>query len=73
MRKTYQIECGGIQGFCEAKNEAVAFRKAVRLNKIKRRDWGELVRFREVVLDKFEIVKRGKWFYQKPQSLLLKK
>lgn len=68
-KKTYQIECGKIQGFYGTRSVGVAFRKAMRLNKWKREDWGKLARFREVTLDHFEIIKKGKWFYQDPQSL----
>jgi hypothetical protein len=72
MSKTYQIECGKIQGFYTAGNEMIAFRKAMRLNNWKRDDWGKLARFRMVVLSDFKIVKKGRWYYQDPNSLFKK-
>ena len=70
IKKTYQVECGNIQGFLESKNEGLAFRTLMRLDKWTKNDWGVLARFREVVLNNhFEIIKRGKWAYIEPESL----
>jgi hypothetical protein len=69
-KKTYELECGKIQGFFEAIDIKTAFKKAMKLNEWTKKDWGILLRFREVILNStFEVIKKGKWYYQDPKSL----
>ena len=77
MKRTYQIECGSIRGVVEASHQGVAFRKLMndKGNGWLKKDWGTLVRFREVIVGHgFKIFrisgKDGLWKYQNPKNLL---
>ena len=77
QKKTYQIECGNVRGFVEAKDEHSAFRKLMRSLKTSKKEWGVLARFREVIIGHgFKVFKvkgrEGWWNYQKPYFLLKK-
>lgn len=75
MSMRFQIQCGQISEFIEAKNHETAFRKIVR--KLKPETLGMLMRFRMVGYNnkplKFHRAKgeqRGLWKYQDPLVIL---
>ena len=67
--KTYQIECGKMQGFYEGENIKQAFNNAMKINSWTEKDWAGLARFRTVGLVNFEIISKGKWYYQEPRAI----
>ena len=71
----YQIECGTIADFVEAKNHEIAFKKLVK--KYKNPPLAKLMRFREVDEENqplrnphFGKSDIGKWKYQNPIAIL---
>jgi len=65
----FQVECGDVRGAIKARGPGHAFRRIMRLGRIKKSQWGALARFRRCDVE-FEPTKRkGVWFYQDPEAL----
>jgi len=67
----FQIDCGTVHGIVNARTEGSAFRKLLNDKNKGVDDFGQLARFRVIIVGHGKrIFKRSRWFYQDPWELM---